>query len=497
MEKKRLRLSISLKTVVLIFVFASVLIETAMIYFSLNISKNNRTTYMNIANSVSKMTAEVVETSSFTSFKEKVKSIVDTCGDAVLSEEWGSDDWKKYTSHFDLLKEDPDYIATVDFLRKLQTANGGDIECIYVGYVDKVMVRGELLPVFVYVVDAAEKYACPPGCLDILYDENLILLTDPTVGFPAFITNTAEYGYLATSGAPIYVGGEVVGYAMSDVSMSKVRAAQANNVVTLFLFLFATMIGISIIGIVAIHFILIKPIKTLNNTAKAYDSDDPEKTHQLFKELDIYTHDELYDLMNSLKNMEDDAYNKMNELTNMNEQLLASQQVAAKMTELANKDGLTGVRNKVAYDKVVNRLNGEIKEGKVENFGIAMVDLNYLKVINDQYGHDSGDIALIKLSNLICTYFAHSPVFRVGGDEFVVILRNNDLHRVDKIISDFNEKIKELDEDSDLKPEEKVSAAIGYAKYDASIDKNVDDVFKRADQAMYNRKREMKKPHNK
>jgi len=197
-------------------------------------------------------------------------------------------------------------------------------------------------------------------------------------------------------------------------------------------------------------------------------------------------------LAGSMKRIEGDVYNKMNELTAVNRELDESHLETQKMTELANKDALTGVKNKIAYDNEVALLDEAIVNGEVEPFGIAMIDLNYLKEINDEYGHDSGDVALIKLCTTICTIFAHSPVYRVGGDEFIVILRGRDYEHASSLVKEFNAKVERLAEEEELRPEEKSNAALGYSAYEPSKDTCVDDVFRRADKAMYARKRKMK-----
>ena len=169
-----------------------------------------------------------------------------------------------------------------------------------------------------------------------------------------------------------------------------------------------------------------------------------------------------------------------------------TQERADAMSELATKDALTGIRNKTSYDQEVKKL--EWKMGGDENlqFAIAMIDLNYLKRLNDTFGHDKGNIAIKKLCYIVCHIFEHSPVFRIGGDEFVVILLGEDFERRDTLCSIFNSKLEEIKENTDLEPWEKVSASIGIAVYDKSIDSNVDNVFKRADKEMYQRKKEMK-----
>lgn len=122
----------------------------------------------------------------------------------------------------------------------------------------------------------------------------------------------------------------------------------------------------------------------------------------------------------------------------------------------------------------------------------SMVDLNYLKKINDTYGHEKGNVAIIKLCNLVCTIFCHSPVFRIGGDEFVVILKGDDAKTAELLEVQFINELKDIEKDPTLAPWEKVSAAIGISFYDPNTDKDVETVFRRADKKMYQNKINMK-----
>ena len=178
-------------------------------------------------------------------------------------------------------------------------------------------------------------------------------------------------------------------------------------------------------------------------------------------------------------------------LLDTSQKLKASQARAEKMDALANRDALTGIRNKTAYDNEVRRLEWRIAEGNID-FGIAMIDLNFLKRINDTFGHEQGNTAIKKLCLLVCQVFKHSPVFRIGGDEFVVILEQTDYKDIDMLCMNFNIQIDALSKNEDLQPWEQVSAALGYALYDKNLDSSVQTVFRRADKAMYARKKEMK-----
>ena len=86
----------------------------------------------------------------------------------------------------------------------------------------------------------------------------------------------------------------------------------------------------------------------------------------------------------------------------------------------------------------------------------------------------------------------HSPVFRIGGDEFAVILKGVDYDNVDNLIAEYYEQEDKMAKDETLESWEKISAAIGYSVFDKTVDNCVESVFERADAAMYEKKRQMK-----
>ena len=193
--------------------------------------------------------------------------------------------------------------------------------------------------------------------------------------------------------------------------------------------------------------------------------------------------------------MESDIDSYIDNLTRTREQLTSAMQHADDMHELAHMDALTGLRNRLAYDKEIGSLDKSIREG-CDAFGIGMVDLNFLKMINDSYGHDCGNIAIRMLSSVICEVFAHSPVFRIGGDEFAIVLKNNDYYNVDALVKEFNTRLELIAADTEREPWERITAAFGYAIFDSNIDLCADDVFRRADKSMYERKKAMKATRN-
>ena len=136
-------------------------------------------------------------------------------------------------------------------------------------------------------------------------------------------------------------------------------------------------------------------------------------------------------------------------------------------------------------------LQEKLRSGELKTFAVCMFDCNDLKVINDQYGHEKGDIYLKAACNLICRTFPHSPVFRVGGDEFTAVLQNEDLRDRRQRLRFFDGEVRAAN-DSAKEPWEEIHVAKGVAVYDATLDHSVEDVLRRADDLMYCDKKSMK-----
>jgi diguanylate cyclase (GGDEF)-like protein len=154
------------------------------------------------------------------------------------------------------------------------------------------------------------------------------------------------------------------------------------------------------------------------------------------------------------------------------------------MENEAFTDELTGVKRKHAYIDLEAELNKEILKGNCPEFAIAVFDINGLKEINDTYGHLVGDQYIIEGSKLICRTFQHSPVYRIGGDEFAVIARGEDYRNIEKLMEEFTKTIEENRRNGD------VVVAAGISKF--SNEKNVAEVFQTADQYMYRNKEQLK-----
>lgn len=153
---------------------------------------------------------------------------------------------------------------------------------------------------------------------------------------------------------------------------------------------------------------------------------------------------------------------------------------------LAYTDALTGAKSKYAFLEAEDRLDGLIAKNSICSFAIAVFDINDLKLVNDTLGHEAGDEHIKTACRLICGAFAHSPVYRIGGDEFAAIIEGEDYENRNSLMEQF-ESIMSENHERGL-----VSVSSGMSDFILGTDDLSSLVFHRADGKMYLKKHAMK-----
>ena len=154
--------------------------------------------------------------------------------------------------------------------------------------------------------------------------------------------------------------------------------------------------------------------------------------------------------------------------------------------KLAYTDSLTGVKSSHAYVEMIKKVDQRIVDDDIREFGVAVFDLNGLKTVNDTKGHDAGDQYIQSACRMICEQFKHSPVFRIGGDEFVAFLEGEDFRNRKILLAAFETQI------DDNARQGKAVVASGMAIFRHGHDNSYRRVFERADHRMYDRKGALK-----
>jgi len=170
--------------------------------------------------------------------------------------------------------------------------------------------------------------------------------------------------------------------------------------------------------------------------------------------------------------------------------LIKNEKKLAKHSTMANRDSLTRVGNRNAYESFAEALQLKMSEGPQE-YAILVMNTNGLKKINDEYGHDKGDLYLLKACRIICEIFHHTPVFRLGGDEFAAVMSGEDYRNRTELVKQARKELLQAENDESAAPWERVSAALGITDYDRKNDRTVKAVMERAGKMMREEKRRM------
>ena len=301
-----------------------------------------------------------------------------------------------------------------------------------------------------------------------------------------YFIDRSEWGVDYTLARPLISSdGDHFGLLCVDVSIQELNATIYRNI----------YINIAIIVVLGFLFTFLLlswmrtnvtvPLRQLEQSVtdfagKSTGKRDPDEL--VFTPPDIRPNNEVRSLANAVTQL---SVNMRDYVKNM----LAAEDESRGLQEQVFIDALTKLRNKAAYDKKKQALEWDILNNIAE-FALVMVDLNWLKVINDRYGHDRGNEYILGACSLICEVFAHSPVYRVGGDEFVSVLQGVDYENREQLCDALRERFHVRTKNESAEPWQRCSAAVGMSTY--APGDTVDEVLERADREMYADKKRMK-----
>ena len=321
---------------------------------------------------------------------------------------------------------------------------------------------------------------------DAISDEKILIYRDDLLAskpIPPIIADDRLTIY-----KPVYdAAGKAQCYVVIEMSLDLISDYGRTFTAKVLALFSGCFVFVFVIGLRFVENNVILPVNTMSYCAKNFAYDGSEfcvKSLEQIKNLKIHTGDEIENLYHALVKTTQDAMNYF-------EKLRRAKRQVAEMDELAHKDSLTGIKNKAAYDEMTARLDKKISAGGAD-FCIVMVDVNFLKRINDTYGHEHGNTYLLNASKLICSVFGEEHVYRIGGDEFVVVIEGEKVSLCKYFVEQFKAEMARKNSNALLEPWEKVSAAAGLAFYESGKDRTADEVFKRADKLMYENKLAMK-----
>lgn len=250
------------------------------------------------------------------------------------------------------------------------------------------------------------------------------------------------------------------------VPESEVRAPERAMIMRYMLYLDIALL-VSVLLTIRFSHMIVRPLQQLTEAAKKIARGNLEVSIQ------CKTHDEVGVLAESI-----------------NETAKQLNQYIDYINRLAYTDVLTNVRNKASYEERVSELDKMIKNGSAE-FAVVVLDINNLKHMNDHYGHEMGDRLIVESVGIMRNVFGEEALFRIGGDEFAVILTMTSLLQQEDLIRAFDQEIARFNRNNEEMHGD-IQIARGVAVYEKA-DKTFAEVFRRADARMYEHKAWLKK----
>ena len=300
-----------------------------------------------------------------------------------------------------------------------------------------------------------------------------------------YFDNKTVFGHDYTAMMPLFDSdGNKIAALCVDIDMTRIsNDLLTHSLLTIIVTLLAGAL-ISVLFMLWTKKNVIKPIEVLEQSVSDYladglDSEDPDSL--VLPMPDIHSDNEVESLAKKIVLMSEALCLTVNNTINTAQEL-------EYMSVIAHKDSLTQVGNKSAYKNYLEQLQQTVEEGGAA-FAIVMADINRLKDINDTYGHEKGDIYIRTCCSILCGVYQHSPVFRVGGDEFIIVLTGQDYERRKELLGKAKEQLALSRRAPDVQPWTAASIALGMAVFSPETDTSAQQVVTRADRKMYANKK--------
>ncbi|MFF2446394.1 sensor domain-containing diguanylate cyclase [Neobacillus sp. NPDC058068] len=191
--------------------------------------------------------------------------------------------------------------------------------------------------------------------------------------------------------------------------------------------------------------------------------------------------------LRSTKNQMEEAYLEKNLALEKLEQIyleiekkqIELMEINSGLVEISNTDKLTGIPNRRLFQEKLEEQIELYHKGE-KTFSLLIIDIDHFKKVNDTYGHQIGDIVLVKLANILKTQVRPEDIAaRLGGEEFVIILPHTDVGEALLMAQKVNQEV----ELAEWKETGSLTVSVGAATFTAKDSEA--SILKNADQALY------------
>ena len=309
---------------------------------------------------------------------------------------------------------------------------------------------------------------------------------------PIFETAYSEDdGYLLSFAKPIFdADGNYVASACVDFSMTEMHRQNIRFIIILSALLIFAGLVMFLISVHALQNTITKPLQAITDAVSGFkhDSEEDRNTNlETLQNLGLRSDNEIGVLYDAILEAEKDSLYYLSSFKKAENEIHNKDEKISELGVMALRDSMTNVGNKTAYTRSISDLKD------TDEYGIVLMDANNLKMINDTYGHEAGDTYIQGCCKLLCDIFSHSPVFRIGGDEFAVILKGQDYNNRHQLVKAFKDKLDRIWKEKEYDPPHRYSCSIGMA--DSTTCNTTRETIKTADDNMYEDKKAFKEKY--
>ena len=276
--------------------------------------------------------------------------------------------------------------------------------------------------------------------------------------------------------------GECIAFVGCDVELTQVIDSR-HKLLSLTIGWIVLMVIISTVIILSIvNKFVVRPLESIAVKIKEFQPHpDMTLSNSGIIEVKSPRTEEIYNIVDSVQTLQMNVIDYISRIEAKDEEISA-------LNQLSMRDSLTGVGNVHGYKLAMGDIGKDFARTK---FALLMADINNLKVINDTYGHKEGDKYIQNCCKILCDTFKHSAVFRIGGDEFVVLVQNEDYSERRNLYTKLKLTFDSNYWNSEAPVNKRYSMSIGIGEK-GDNDVTIDRMFREADRMMYENKRKLK-----
>ena len=352
------------------------------------------------------------------------------------------------------------------------------------------------------IIDLEDEYTDNPNQVSIDWVGSTYIplapfdaLTDELINSKEPVFETAfseEDGYLLSYAKPILdKDGNYVASACIDFSMEEMHRQNIRFIVILSVILLLAGLGILVfLSVFELKRTITKPLMSIANAVSGFKHDTEEERNgnlEALQNLKIKSNNEIGILYNAILEEEKDSLYYMSSYKKAENEIHDKDEKINELGSIALRDSMTNVGNKTAFTNSISNLKDS------DEYSIVLMDANNLKQINDTYGHEAGDTYIKGCCKILCDTYSHSPVFRIGGDEFAVILKGRDYINRDSLMKAITEIFEWVWTEKENDPPHRYSCSLGMA--DSKSCSSPRETIKTADDNMYENKKAFKEKY--